>query len=680
MEHRYLWLLALLVAGCSDSRGRNGVSAVASATPAAPASATPAATATPSLPSIDFAALAAAMEARKRDYLRFSATGGSEYAQLARLETGAPIDRAPLDALLDFVEARRDTADFKVTALLRILHLHGQNPALPDDWKRRAKAVLLAWRWWIDEPGRDGMVFWSENHYLMHAAAEYLAGQLWPTEVFGNAGLTGDQHRAKALPSLRRWFAERSRHGYAEWCSPVYYVHDLAPLANLIDFAGDPEVRTRAAIAMDLLLFDLARLTHRGSLGTSSGRVYEEYKLSGRDQPVGDPIEILWGTRGAFRDRGGTGGTPLATCRGYRVPHALLAIGLDKQRDRYVDRARVGVTFAEGPAEGIGFTDLEDGLFWWRHGGYMAPETIALTRRMATTWDLWDHPAFAQLRPLRNLPDPLLVLASQALGPISGGTLIAGADTYCFRTPDAQLASAIDYGAGRVGFQQHAWQATLDLDAVVFTTAPGTLGHDGPGHWTGSGSLPRVAQHEDVALVLYDPPPLLQAAFPQLTHAYFPRAAFDEVVERGSWTFGRKGKGYVGLWSARPTTWRTTGPFADRERVAVGARNAWICAIGREAEDGPFSDFVDALARARVAADLSGPPRVEIDAPGLGILALEWAGQATSNGAAIHTAPFPRFDNPYAQQARGQPRLVIQHAGAVLEHEEPGGLRRGDGL
>lgn len=662
--------LAASVAGCGGGGGGSGGGFASTTAPVTTAAPAPGPT-----PAQAIAPVVSAYEARRAAYLAHSATGGSSYSQLARLELGQPFVRAEVDRLCDFMDARKDTADFKATALLRLVYLHGTNPAIPQDLRDRARRTLLGFRYWIDEPNPDEQVFWSENHYLMYAAAEYLAGQLYPTEVFGNSGLTGAQHRAKALPRLARWLRERARHGYSEWCSPVYYPHDVSPLLNLIDFAQDAEVATRASIALDLLLFDLARLTHKGSFGLTAGRVYEEHKLSGRGQSIADLIEVLWGTRGGWADRGSTGATPFVTSRRYRVPHVLLAIGLDEGRDRVVERARVGVSFAQAAAEGIGFTDLEDGLFWWRQGGYMAPEAIGLSRRMIEAWGLWDHETFSVLKPLRSLPEPLLVAASQALGPASRGSLLGGANLYAFQTPDAQLSSAIDYQAGRLGVQQHAWQATLDLDAAVFTTAPGNLGlQGGVTRWTGSTSLPLISQHEDVALILYNPPTAWRVVFPRETHALFPRAAFDEVVEQGRWVFGRKGKGYVALWSALPTYWTSHGPDAGRELVAPGARNAWVCEVGREAEDGPFAAFVQRVSGTPVT--FVGPG----DGPQTDPLSVEVGGLRLAWGQRVLAADFPRLDGPYATQAWGDPRLEVRHAGLSLTHDGVAGTRTGDGL
>jgi len=634
---------------------------------------------------VDFARLAREAEDRADDYLAYAAGGGSYYAQIARLSVnGGPVDRRPLEALMDFMDARRDTADFKATALVRLVHLHGGHPDLPSDLKDRAERTLLGFKYWVDEPGQDEMIFWSENHQIMFAAAEYLAGQRYPNQTFTNSGLTGAEHVRKARPRILRWLDERFRYGFSEFYSPVYYPHTMAPLLNLVDFAADAEVRTKAAMALDLMLFDVARLSQDGNFGVPAGRAYEEHKWDGRDQGTGDVAEILWGERGIWRDRGGTGGTSFATST-YRPPHALLGIGRDRPA-RLVDRARMGTDFQEAAGHGIGLQDLDDGMFWWGMGGYVAPDTIVLSRDMIRAWDLWHYPFFQPFDRTRFVPDAALPALSGSLSPVSEGPLLTTADLYAFRTPDAMLSSVQSWRPGQVAFQQHAWQATLGMDAVVWTTAPGTLGRDGPGEWTGSASLPRVVQVEDVAVILYDPATVLRAIFPPLTHAWFPRAAFDEVVTRGLWTFAREGEGYVALYSARPARWKRTGPFADRELWASGWRNVWVCQVGNEAEDGSFADFVAAVSSAPIRAQGQGYTRhgarldVVYEAPGLGQLDVAWRGTPTLDGRPLPVGGFPRFDNPYARMDRFDDALEVRFAGAVLRHDYAAGARSGDGL
>ncbi len=61
-----------------------------------------------------------------------------------------------------------------------------------------------------------------------------------------------------ARPLIDRWIDFHSRTGFAEWDSVNYYPCNLAALLNLVDFAADEVLSTRAAMLVDLLLFDLA--------------------------------------------------------------------------------------------------------------------------------------------------------------------------------------------------------------------------------------------------------------------------------------------------------------------------------------------------------------------------------------------------------------------------------------
>ncbi|HVY60102.1 MAG TPA: hypothetical protein VHF22_00555 [Planctomycetota bacterium] len=678
----------VLVAGCGGGGGGSSASS-ASGTSTGSSSGTSTGASTGS---VDFAQLARDVEARKQAYLQMCVAGapgageGTD-TQIARLELNAgPIDTAPLDSSLDLMDRRGDTADFGANSLLRLVYLHGSSPLLPSATAQRIAASLVNFKYGPDEPGSDGLVSWSENHQLLFPTAEYLAGTLYPQTVFPNAGLTGAQHAAKARAKLLRWLDARARRGFSEWYSPVYYEEDIQPLFNLVDFAPDADIAARAAQVLDLVLFDLARLTNQGSFGVTAGRAYEEHKWTGWNQSTGDLIEILFGTRGRWSGgRSGFCETAFATSRNYKVPHVLLGIGRDRPA-RLVDRSRSGLSFSEAASAGVGFQSFDDGMFWWGMGAYFAPETIILSRRMITAWDLWTNPTFQPIAALRSVPESLLPILSDTLSPLTEGSVLSSANTCTFRTPDAMLSSVQSYRRGQVGYQQHAWQATLGMDAVVFTTSPGTYGRDGPGDWTGSGSLPRVVQVENVAAVLYNPPIGVKALFPRLTHAFFPLAAFDEVTTAGPWTCARKGDGYVGLYSALPTQWQTTGPFAGRELVAPGDRNIWLCVVGRRAEDGPFASFVARLSAAAVTAtnpgnqDQTTPLAVRFDAPGLGALAVDWSGTPTLNGTAIQDSGFPRYDNPYIQAPWGARQLEIRFAGAVLRHDHDLATRSGDGL
>ncbi|MBI4899486.1 MAG: hypothetical protein HY829_03300, partial [Actinobacteria bacterium] len=119
------------------------------------------------------------------------------YAALAAL-LSEPHDSAVADAvtgglaeLCGFVDMRRDCADFRAVALLAVL-LAGK---VPDESLDQVRRSLVGFKYWMAEPGDDGMCFWSENHQLLFAAAEYLAGGRFPEDVFTNDRRTGAEHR-----------------------------------------------------------------------------------------------------------------------------------------------------------------------------------------------------------------------------------------------------------------------------------------------------------------------------------------------------------------------------------------------------------------------------------------------------------------------------------------------------
>ena len=194
------------------------------------------------------------------------------------------------------------------------------------------------------------MTFWSENHQVLFASAEYLAGQWLRDDVF-RAGLplreegpngtrpgdkTGELRMRSAKARLLRWLADRMRLGFSEWNALPYYEEDIEPLLNLIDFCLDEEIRSRAEIVLDMLLFDVARFAHNGNFAPTSGRCYANQKMCGYEPGIGDLVEILFGTRrGVIVWGGATSAGAFASSRRYVVPDVLIRIGQDRPDAAY---------------------------------------------------------------------------------------------------------------------------------------------------------------------------------------------------------------------------------------------------------------------------------------------------------------------------------------------------------
>ena len=242
------------------------------------------------------------------------------------------------------------------------------------------------------------------------------------------------------------------------------------------------------------------------------------------------------------------------------------------------------------------------------------------------------------------------------------------------RTPDYQLAAALDHRPGALGVQEHLWQATLGPDAAVFTTYPGNRlehGHARPNFWAGSARLPHVGMDERTLLCLYRLDPAVGLGY---THAYFPTASFDAWHVDGAWAFARRRDGYVALWGDGPLALTPDGRFARQELRSTGPSSAWLCTVGSAAEDGSFAAFREGVAACRpptlaAGAVPSGPttpaplgsgPALRWRTPQGSELELVWQRGMRVDGEAVDTAAFPRYDNAYTRTELGADRMVLR--------------------
>jgi hypothetical protein len=194
--------------------------------------------------------------------------------------------------------------------------------------------------------------------------------------------------------------------------------------------------------------------------------------------------------------------------------------------------------------------------------------------------------------------------------------------------------------------------------------------------------MPRNAQYRNVLISIYNidrhvAPGGLETRPYGFTHAYFPKWAFDEVVEvpsraGGGWTFGRCADGYVGLYSHLPYQWTSAGQEAGQEIVAPGLKNIWICQVGRKATDGSFQSFIQKVSQA--AVEVKGL-QVTYHAPGTGELRFGWTGPLTVDGKVITLHNYPRWDNPYAHVDFGSERFHIEFKGKSLDLDFQSGSR-----
>jgi hypothetical protein len=765
----------------------------------------------------------------------------------------------------------KNDADMGANVRIRLLYLHFDDPNLPSEVRAKLEEAFLKFRYWINEPKGagetnhvKGMNLWSENHQILYASVEYLAGQYFADrcadavkclEVSVNSnvlqmspdaaakfvqpyqrlnpdgttattraargprelsrvrfedGMTGREHMAAARTRIVRWLDERFRFGFSEWNAPNYLEYDLLALINLVDFAEDKEIRTRAAVVLDLLVYDFARFNQHGSFGVTAGRAHSYHKMSGWQQGVGDAIEILFGARtnctsarpldarGCFVEPDQASAHALASSRRYCLPRVLKAIGREKD-GHWVERYRTSIDFDEGPREGIGFSSFDDAVSWWGRGAFLSKQVTKLTQRMMEQYRLQESDPFPTLlKPPQRAALGIEEVADW-VSVQTEGLVLTRANIEVYRNPDVMLSSAQNRKPGQAGFQTNPWQATFDANATVFTTFPTAAEskEDSGSWWTGNAVNPMVIQFENAAIISYDMRLLSLAHFRHeaRTHAWFPKYAFDETdvrapkgcdckfeghqipkqtvigaakgaavgclvkgvfglftggpvgaaqgcaaaaggsaltggamdtvhetaesvgrlasgecdCSRGRWFFARKGKGYIGLYSAQPCVWnrdedppanvaknlivQKSGDLQNEIRCDGHKRNIWIAQVGNEAQFGSFAAFKDRVANARIHLNgLNWEPadlHCSYDVPDGRRLVLTYggadkrigvAGDLRLDGPELYEN---RFDGPYAQAKWGEKQYTIRHRNLELTlsaRDAKTWLRYGDGV
>ena len=609
---------------------------------------------------------------------------------------------AALQGVFDKLSTLEDTSDFDMNRMINLWV--GYRDLLPQEVADTFRETILDGKYWWTEPTPEGIIddqyYWTENHLIFFAANEYIAGQTFPGETFTNDGRTGAQHRAHARGNILHWLALRARFGFSEWLSNVYWMEDLMGVLLLAEWADDDEIRSYASQVLDMMIIELASHLHEGAFGSTHGRSYMKDKMTALDEDTFTMARMMFGDT-AHPYQNVDGASFMATVERYRPPAVAWEIVADdgpsviRQRQSVPVDPLVPVT--PNPVAPYGLS-YDDPMVWWGQGGQFPWQVVPMSVELLNTYDLFETNNFkpaAALKPIveSGTTEQLQALAS-SLAPAVNAGLSSEISSVTWRSPDVMLSSAQDWRKGQRSEQGHIWQATLDANAQVFTTHPfspastGSSTSDSAGYWTGSGSVPRTAQHENVAVMVYEPiydrqpgNPIPYFEYETLTHAYFPKEFFDEVVEQDGWTIGRKGDGYVALWSWRPTAWAPFDPATrpipeltgEFDLVADGgADNVWITEVGRAADwpgADPFGSFVDAVTATEPAVtDLGAKDGFDVDyaSPTQGAVAFGWTRPLTVGGDPVQLTGGPRWDTPWATVGWGDLVYEVSAGGEDL--------------
>lgn len=231
-----------------------------------------------------------------------------------------------------------------------------------------------------------------------------------------------------------------------------------------------------------------------------------------------------------------------------------------------------------------------------------------------------------------------------------------------YKTPDGMLCSAQDWHAGKAGYQEHIWQATLSPKVTIFTSHPTCASENGayrPNYWAGNAILPRVAQWKDILIALYD---FAEDDWMGFTHAYFPVHGMDEHEIQEHWAFGKVGNGYIALAAANGLNFQTHGDNAYRELHSPGTPNTWLCQMGRAALDGSFREFIEKVLALPVKFKKK---EIELTSLRGDQLRFSWQGTLQLNGESLLNN-FKHYDNPYCACEMDAAIMEIHYTESML--------------
>jgi hypothetical protein len=573
----------------------------------------------------------------------------------------AEIDWSRLDGTLKFISSEYDCSDFRLVNLIRILYEYEDQ--IPREYLSKIEDVLFNFRYWWDEPRENSMCYWSENHQILFASAEYLIGQKYPETVFPNSGLTGREHMEKARKRVLDWLEMRWKYGFTEFYSGVYYKEDIGALINLIDFSQDEKIVKKGQIIMDLLFYDVASQNLNSMFVSVSGRAYEGNRKGG-PVTLGGLTNYYWGY-GNTISAGMMYG--MMSTKKYKLPPVLAGIGRDTSD--VIIKQNNGLDITELKPEGYFGTDTRSMMMQWGMEAFSNPEVVRNSLKHIRACNMFSNEFvgdfkildFALIKWLHL--EPFVV---KMLNPQSNGVAIQKGNTYTYKTKDYSMYTVQAYHPGTYGDQQHIFGMNVNNHFSIFHTHP-ALEKDvkllSPNYWVGYGHIPHSVQDENINLSIYNIPEkkgLMEMDLLDYTHAWFPSTKFDTAFIAGNYVFGKKGDTYCVFIGANGFEYRDD---KKDDIIQKGKKSFWITEAGSEEQDGSFNQFVERIKNNNVSFQGES---LELAYQSNGkTLQLKFGGEFKLDGKIANTN-YSRYDSPYIKAEKRDSTLKFDFNGKSL--------------
>lgn len=601
-----------------------------------------------------------------------------------------------------YIEKRFDCADFRCQLLFKIYKDCGEK--LSDRCRALIKNTFLGFKYFMDEPGDDSMCFWSENHQIMFAVAEYLAGQEWPQEKFTNNGMTGEEHRQKAAERIEIWMRHRFNYGFSEYLSNNYLVEDISPMANYIAYCRDKESADRMKIIMDILWLDVALNSVNNRFVAVSSRMYGNNKAGNfYGNSIQSAMNVLWGRETAEKLQNNSHlpesenvlirlsaeKTPnhILICftdivkKGiYTLPEAIKDIALYKER--FVSKMSCGLSPEDMEKEELIGKNPEGIMALWGAETFTNPQAIETTLKYVKENKLYRNAfigyfKFLNITVLRFLNWRKFAERHNIM---PHGIATGRGNVYTYRTPHYMLSTAVNNAVGMCGAQDHVWTADIGENLTLFTTHPAGNGKgrygSSPGYWIGNGRRPQSVQYKNVNITIYKLPEkvrLGETAISDITHAYMPKCFYDEFILSGNMVFARKNGVFVALISDGELSFRPfdadslngllknksfpcelvpTGEFDLIRRG--GMYHTYITELSDETAES-FGEFMERIMKNETRFSGNGSVYCKTQS---GALAVSYDGEFTLDGKKQNTEYY-RYDSIFCHAPRKAEKIKV---------------------
>lgn len=456
----------------------------------------------------------------------------------------------------------------------------------------------------------------SENHYLVFWASRYLMAQEMPNHFFAAYNKTGSQLYSEDGERLKQFIRYRAKRGWGEFDSNDYQYLSMNVMLMLYDLSTDEQMKTLSGMMVNLMLADMAVDTINGLYGGARGRVYYESILNSAS----------------------AGGTP--------PMHNM----------NQIQYLYFGIADPDSSIPLERLVQLKDLNFWDRSNQSLfssfKPMKIVNDIMLSRTQQYVNR----ERKHLHNMADPL------PENPLEGsirkytwyvpGKYSLGSIQYQDKYP-AQLPEGV-----YAKHQQLEWifTAAAGTQAKIFTHHPGDTGAHT--YWIGDLGCCCINtfQNKTAVLTVFD---INQSQPFQYIHAYFPRAAFHQVVEEAGWIFARVNDIYAALYLCGGYSWTTEGQWKNVEIISEGAKKASVFEAAAAADFATFEAFRNEIKSNAVSFDPAALT-LTYNSKKAGKIKINAAGLRQVNDVNVDLN-YKTYDSPYMQSDWDSGIITLKH-------------------